>query len=164
MTEEETKKNTNTSRHAGRYLVVGSILTIFNFGFYTILARIVNNNNLLWLSTLISTFFTVFLGYLLHSRITWKERDPGKLGVYKFFIWNFLFAFAIGPFCTWIFSLIKPLYDFTFGISSAMHLPFDYDFVQSTGAFVLTAIVTMIINFIFYDKFIFGKEKEEEKK
>jgi hypothetical protein len=44
-----------------------------------------------------------------------------------------------------------------------MHLPFDYDFVHSTGAFVLTSIVTMILNFLFYDKIVFGKKKEEEK-
>jgi putative flippase GtrA len=163
MTEEETKKDVKTSKLAGRYLIIGIILTVFNYILYTILARIINNNNILWVSTLISTTFTIFLAYILHSRITWKERDPGKLGVYKFFIWNIIIAVAISPFLTWVFSLITPLYEFAYNISSAIHLPFDYDFVQSTGAFVLTTIITMILNFLFYDKFVFGKKKEEEK-
>lgn len=163
MTEEEPKKDVKTSKLAGRYLIIGVILTVFNYILYTILARIINNNGILWVSTLISTTITIFLAYILHSRITWKERDPGKLGVYKFFIWNIIIAVAISPFLTWVFSLITPLYEFAYNISSAIHLPFDYNFVQSTGAFVLTTIITMVLNFLFYDKFVFGKKKEEEK-
>ena len=47
-------------------------------------------------------------------------------------------------------------------------IDFSYDFIQSTGAFILTTIVTMIMNFLLYDKFVFGKTKsnieEEEAK
>jgi putative flippase GtrA len=171
MTEEKDEKpvlkDVSTTRHASRYFIIGVLITLFNFGLYTLIARfIINNNDLLWLATLISSTISTIVAYILHSRITWKERNPGKLGIYKFFIWNFLFAFTIGPFCTWVFGLITPLYEFAYNISSAIHLPFDFEFVQSTGVFVLTAIVTMILNFIFYDKFIFGKKKaakEEEK-
>ena len=162
MEEKKTEK-TKKPHHASRYLIIGIIVTLFNFVLYTILARVINNNELLWLSTLIATFVTIFVAFFLHSKITWKERNPGKLGIYKFFIWNLLSAFAIGPFCTWIFSMLTPLYDFAYNISSAMHLPFDYNFVQSTGAFVLTSAVAMVLNFLFYDKLVFSKKKEEEK-
>lgn len=157
MTEE---KDVKTSRHASRYLVIGIIITLFNFGLYTITARIINNNELLWLSSLIASVVSTLLAFVLHSRITWKERDPGKLGIYKFIIWNLIMSIAVGPFFTWLFSLITPIYEFTYTITSAIHLPFDFNFVQSTGVFVLTSIITMTINFIFYDKFIFGKKKE----
>lgn len=162
--EKETTpvKDVKTSKHASRYLIIGIILTVFNFGLYTLLARIINNNDLLWLSTLISTLITTVLAYILHSRVTWKERSPGKLGIYKFFIWNLIAAIAVGPFLTWVFSLITPVYEFAFNISNAIHLPFDYDFIQSTGAFGFTTVITMILNFLFYDKFIFGKQKEEK--
>lgn len=160
--------STNTKpHHASRYVVIGVIVTLFNFILYTVLARLINNNSLLWLATLIATFVTIFVAFFLHSHITWKERNPGKLGIYKFFIWNLLSAFAIGPFCTWIFSGFTPLYEFGFSISSAMHLPFDYDFIQSTGAFVLTSGVAMILNYLFYDKLVFSRpdnQKEESKK
>ncbi len=148
-----------TSKHAARYALVGITITIFNFSLYTVLARfVIKNNSLLWLATLISTTISTFLAFILHSNITWKERDPGKIGIYKFFIWNLTMAIAIGPFLTWIFSLLKPIYDFAYGISSAIHLPFDYDFVQSTGTFVLAALITMILNFLFYDRFVFSKK------
>lgn len=153
-----------TAKRTGKYVVIGIVITLFNFGLYTVIARwIINNNEFLWLSTLIATFVTIFVAFALHSRITWKERNPGKLGIYKFFIWNIIAALAIGPFFTWIFSLMSPIYELAFNISSAIHLPFDYNFIQSTGAFVLTSIVTMILNYLFYDKFVFGKEKEKEK-
>ena len=157
MTEKKPK-------HVSRFIIIGIILTLFNYALYAIFARIINNNDLLWLSSLVSTTITIILAYILHSRFTWKERNPGKLGIYKFLIWNVILAVAICPFLTWLFGLITPLYEFAFNITTAMHLPFDYDFVQSTGAFVLTTIVTMVINFLFYDKFVFEKKKEEGKK
>ncbi len=166
-TPENTEKNpqdVKTSKHAGRYLIIGTSLAIFNFGFYTILANlIIKNNDFLWLSTFISTLATTILAYILHSKITWKERPITKSAKYKFFIWNILLAVAIGPLLTQLFSLITPLYQFAFNISQAINLPFTYEFILSTGAFVLTAIVTTILNFFFYDKFVFGKAKKPKK-
>lgn len=159
---EETNQTSETKTfvHANRYLIIGIILSIFNYAFYTILANvIIKNNDLLWLSTLISTVATTILAYLLHSKITWKERDPGKTGIIKFFIWNFITAIIINPGLTQLFSLITPLYEIAFNISNSINLPFSYDFIQSTGAFILTAIITMILNFLFYDKFVFSNNR-----
>ena len=159
--EHNAKKNdVKTSRHASRYLFIGITLAIFNYGLYALIANlIINNNDLLWLSSFIASAFTTILAYILHSKITWKERNPGKTGIYKFLAWNLLLTFAINPGLTQLFSLFTPLYDFTFNIIQAVHIPFSYEFVQSTGAFVLTAVVTMILNFLFYDRFVFGKKK-----
>ena len=110
-------------------------------------------------SSFIASAFTTILAYILHSKITWKERNPGKTGIYKFLIWNLLLTIAINPGFTQLFSLFTPLYELAFNIFQAIHIPFSYEFIQSTGAFVLTAIVTMILNFLFYDRFVFGKKK-----
>ena len=163
LDSKTTPKSTNTNptnRHALRYLFVGIGITIFNFAFYSILANlIIRNNDLLWLSTFISTAVTTIVAYLAHSRITWKDRHITKHSIIRFLIWNALLAVAIGPWITQLFSLFTPLYEFAFSITSALHLPFTYEFVLTTGAFVLTAIVTMILNFLFYDRFVFGKPK-----
>lgn len=157
---ETLKKDVKTSKHASRYLIIGIILAIFNYGLYTIIANlIINNNDLLWLSSFIASAFTTILAYILHSKITWKERNPGKTGIYKFLIWNLILTIAINPGLTQLFSLFTPLYTFGFKLLQALNIPFSYEFVQSTGAFVLTAIVTMILNFLFYDRFVFGKTK-----
>ena len=161
MSSTAKAKEPSTTVRASKYTFVGIILTIFNFGLYTLIARLIDNNDFLWLATLIATAATTILAYILHSKITWKERNPGKSGIYKFFIWNALCTVAIGPFFTWIFTLITPLYDFAFNISQAIHLPFDYNFVQSTGVFILTSIVTMVLNYLFYDKLVFGKAKSQ---
>lgn len=147
-----------TSKHAGRYLFVGIAITVFNFGLYSLLTNIIiKNNDLLWLSTFISTAITTIVAYIAHSKFTWKERNVTKHSIIRFFIWNALLAVAIGPGLTQLFSLLTPLYEFAYNISSALHLPFTYEFVLTTGAFVLTAAVTMILNFLFYDRFVFGK-------
>ena len=159
--QKPTTTDVKTSRHATRYLFVGIGVTLFNYLAFTLLSNIIiRNNDFLWLSNLIATAITTILAYILHSKITWKERKVTKTAIYKFFIWNALLTFPIGPGLTQLFSLISPLYEFAFNITSALHLPFDYEFVLTTGAFILTSAVTMILNFLFYDKFVFGKNKK----
>lgn len=167
-TEESSKKPTQkdvkTSEHAIRYFFVGVGITLFNYAVYTILSNvIIKNNDLLWLSTLISTFITTLVAYLLHSKITWKERPITKTAKYKFFVWNFAGAFVVGPLLTQLFSLFTPIYEFAFQIIEALHIPFNYEFTFTTGVFVLTSTVYMIINFFLYDKFVFGKSKKQQK-
>lgn len=156
----ETKKDVATSRHAVRYFIVGVLVTGFNYALFAILSNlIIQNNDLIWLSNFIATAITTIVAYFAHSRITWKERVVTKHSIIRFFIWNAMLTVAIAPGLTQLFSLFTPLYEFVFNITNAMHLPFSYEFILTTGAFVLNAFVIMIINFLFYDKFVFGKKK-----
>ncbi len=142
-----------------KFFFVGLTLAIFNYLLYTFFALvIINNSNLLWLSSLISTSVTTVLAYLLHSRITWQERRPTKTGVINFFVWNALLAVVISPFFTWFFGLFTPLYEFALQISESLHLPFNFDFVESTGIFILVNIVVMFLNYFFYDRLVFGQK------
>lgn len=161
-TKNPEQKDVKTSKHATRYLIIGTTLAIFNYTSYTILANlIIKDNNLIWLSTFIATTLTTILAYTLHSKITWKERPISKTAVYKFFVWNIMLTVVINPLLTQLFSYITPLYDFAFNITTSMHIPFTYNFILTTGAFILTAIITTIMNFFLYDKFVFGKVKKQ---
>ena len=152
----------STARHAGRYILVGITIAAFNYLVYQLIARLlIKNSDLLWLSNLIATTLAVIVAYILHSRITWKERSPGRSGIIRFFIWNAALALAISPGLTWFFGLFHPVYDFAHQITTGIGLPFDHDFIESTGIFFLVNIVIMIINFLFYDKFVFGKSKSK---
>lgn len=157
-----TPKNIKTSKRATRFFIIGVILTLINYALYAVLANLIfKNSNLLWLASLIGTFITTFIAYFLHSRITWKERIITKTAIYKFFTWNLILAFVIYPVLTQLFSLITPLYELAFNISNALHFPFSYEFILSTGAFVLASCITMILNYLFYDKFVFGKKEKK---
>ena len=152
-----------TAQRIGKFTIIGIILTVFNFVIYTFLARVIfNNNELLWVISIISYALATILAYILHSKITWKERPVTKHGILMFFIWNGITAIAISPFFTWLFGFIKPFYEFIFNISVAIHLPFDYNFIESTTIFCLVGAITMILNYLFYDKLVFGKEKHEK--
>lgn len=151
-----------TSQHVIRFTIIGIVLTLFNFILYSILANLIfKNDSLLWLASLIGTLTSTILAYILHSRITWKERPISKTAVYKFFTWNLILAFIFYPILTQLFSLLTPLYEFVYNIFQNMHIPFSYDFVLSTGSFVLASIITMMMNFLFYDQFVFGKKTKE---
>lgn len=156
----EKAKKTTTAQRAGKFFIIGCILALTNYLLYTLLVLIViNNNDFLWLSSLISTSLTTILAYILHSRITWRERTPTKPGIINFFLWNALLALIVCPVLTWLFGFITPLYKFAFNICSAIHLPFSYEFVESTGIFVLVNIITMTLNYFFYDRLVFGKKE-----
>ncbi len=162
---ESPKKDVTTSKHAARYIIIGTFLAFFNYGLYTVLSNfIINNNNLIWLSSFISTAITTVLAYILHSRITWKERPISKTAIYKFFIWNIILTVAIYPVLTQLFSYLTPLYVFAYSITSFLRIPFTYEFVLTTGAFVLTTIITTLMNYFLYDKFVFGKSKNQKQK
>jgi len=160
--EKPKKSAPSTAKRAGLFLIIGLVLTVFNFIIYTFLARIIfNNNELLWLDSIISYLLAAILAYILHSKVTWHERKPKKRGIFMFFVWNGITALIISPLLTWIFGFLDPLYEFAFSISSAIHLPFDYAFIESTAIFVLTTAITMILNYLFYDKLVFGEAKKE---
>lgn len=162
--DKNEQKDVKASKHATRYLIIGVSLALFNYGLYTILSNlIIKNNDLIWLSTFIATGFTTVLAYILHSRITWKERPISKTAIYKFFIWNIMLTVVINPLLTQLFSYITPLYDFAFNIISSLNIPFSYEFVLTTGAFVLTTIITTIMNYFLYDRFVFGKSESQKK-
>ena len=148
---------------ASKFTIIGIILALINFGIYTLLARTVfgNSNELLWLDSLISYLLTAIAAYILHSRVTWREHHPTKTGVIKFFAWNIITAVIISPLLTLIFSHITPVYEFIFNISSSIHLPFDYAFIEATGIFVFTSLVTMVLNYLFYDKLVFGDKNSK---
>lgn len=159
-------KDVKTSQHALRYLFVGIGITLFNYVLFVIIANlIIKNNDFLWLSNLIATSITVIVAYIAHSKITWKERNVTKSSIIRFFIWNAMLAIIISPALTQFFSIFTPLYEFVFNITTAMRLPFSYEFILTTGTFILTSGVIMILNFFFYDRFVFGKNnsKKEQK-
>ena len=152
----------NKAHRASKFILIGIVITIFNFIIFSILARVINNNDLLWIDSAISYIAATFLAYLLHSKITWKKRTPGKIGIIKFFIWNLLTALLISPFFTWLFGFFSPIYQLAHQVSTSLHIPFDYDFIESTGIFCFVTAITMLLNFFFYDKLVFGKSKNEE--
>lgn len=147
-----------------KFVGVGVACTIIDYALYSLFAVVIfgGNQNLYWLATIISGTVATFAAYELHSHITWKERDPGKYGIVKFFAWNIFLVIAIRPVLTILFGFLTGLYQFAFMIFDGVGLPFSYDFVESTGVFVLMIAVTMILNFLFYNRIIFGTAKSDE--
>ena len=157
------KENTLINRIL-KFTGVGITCTIVDYALYSLFAVVIfgGNPNLYWLATMISGTVATFAAYMLHSHITWKERDPGKYGIVKFFAWNILLVIAIRPVLTFIFGILTGLYQFAFMITDGIGLPFSYEFVESTGIFVMMIAVTMVLNYLFYNRIIFGAVKTDE--
>lgn len=152
-----------------KFIGGGLAATVVDYVVYTLFVMVIFGGDvgMAWLASIFSGIAATFAAFILHSKITWKERNPGKYGIIKFFAWNAFVIILVRPLLTKLFGLLTGLYQFAFMITSAVHLPFDYDFVESTGIYVLMTIVTMTLNYIFYEKVVFGnvakvQEKEGE--
>ncbi|MBQ6147563.1 GtrA family protein [Candidatus Saccharibacteria bacterium] len=151
-----------SKKRAEKYFFLGLLNTAIGYGVYEVLALTVfSGEGQLPIASLISGVVSIFTGYYLHSHYTWRGRQVGKRQVVRFFIWNIISATAIKPSLTWVFEFPKFLYQLAFDICQAIHIPFSYEFVASTGNFVLVTAVIMVINFLIYDRFVFGKKKEK---
>lgn len=151
------------TKQKGKYFIFGLLNTGINYGIYEVLALLVfTEENQLWIATLISGAISIFVGYFLHSRFTWKDREVGKKQLGKFFIWNVVMNVAIRPLLTMFFGLFGFLYKFAFDICQGIGIGFSYEFVETTGNYVLMTAVVMIINFLVYDKFVFGTKREKK--
>ena len=145
-----------------KFALVGISVSIFDFVVYSIAAGVFFSNAL-WIATAISGVLATTLTYILHSNITWKAKDPGKFGVIKFFIWNGIAVLIIRPILAFLLEKLDGLYQFALGICNGIGLPFDYNFVKNTGVWVLSVLVVMVLNFLVYDRLIFGKDKVEKR-
>ncbi len=158
------RKVSDKTKQKGKYFVFGVLNTVINFGMYEALALTLFRDDKLWIATLVSGAVSIFVGYFLHSRFTWRDREVGKKQLGKFFIWNVIMNLAIRPLLTAFFGLFGFVYKFGFDVCQAIGLNFSYEFVASAGNYVLMTAVVMVINFLVYDRFVFGKSKNSEKK
>ena len=150
-----------SGKKVATFAVVGVGLTIFDFIVYNIALRVLYDGNSEGASvaTMISGIVAMVAAYFAHKNITWKTRRPRKYGVAWFFGWNILMSVAIRPGLSWMFGTMGWLYEFAFSIISWLNIPLEFEFVKSTGIFGLATAVMMILNYIFYEKLVFGKEE-----
>jgi len=158
----EKKKEKTGVKKFGSFFVLGVITTLIELVFYTIAARIINNNDILWVSALIGGIIGTFFAFILNSRLIWKSSKVAKREIIIFFVYNIGKTFTLKTFFTWVFGFLRPVYEFAFSISSSIGLPFDYEFIESTGVFAFTALVCMMITYFTYDRIVF-KNKMNEK-
>ena len=147
-----------------RYLISGVAATAVDYLVYEVLALTILGTDLLWLASIISGIVSTFAAFFLHSHLTWIDRDPGKFGVVKFFIWNIAVMITLRPAVIALFSSFTGFFQWVFSIVQWLHLPFSYDFTLSTGTYLLVTLVIMVLNYIFYDKFVFNDKIQPQAK
>ncbi len=145
-----------------KFAGVGVAATIADYLFYQIALHTFLQDNLAG-AAIFAGVLATFVAYIGHSNITWKTRDPGRFGIIKFFLWNAFVVILVRPVLVWLFELPVFLYEFAYWLCDAIHLPFGFDFVESTGVYVLMTAVTMVLNYIFYGRVVFGKEQVDGK-
>ena len=158
----EKSEKKQTGKKFGGFFVLGVFTTLVELAIYTLVARIIGDNDYLWIATLIGGVLGTIIAFILNSKIIWKNNEAGKREALIFFVYNIVKTLTLKEFLTWAFSFLTPVYEFAFSICQFLHLPFDYDFVESTGIFGFTALVCMMITYLVYDKIVFLEKKNEK--
>ena len=154
MAKETTKKPTDHTKII--YVAVGVFVTLVNYVMYLILAPVFGNSD--WRTVSIAGFVAVVTALILHSRLTWRGRKNGRAAAIKFIVYNIFLIAALQPALIWFFdqNFWNWLYDFAFWLTS--WVGWDEAFVRRTGLFGLTSCITMIVNFLVYDRLVFRKK------
>ena len=144
-----------------RYFISGVAATLVDYGIYEILVMLIfKSTDTVGIAASIAGIIGVLVAYTLHKNITWRDRDPGQYGVIKFVAWNIAIMVGFRPLLAIALTWLTGLYELGFGVCQWIGLPFTYDFVMSTGVYVLMTAVTAVLNFIFYERVVFGKKAE----
>lgn len=146
-----------------RYLVSGVTATVVDYGVYELLVLLVfRSANGAAASASIAGVIGIFVAYFLHSRLTWREREPGRFGVAKFVLWNLAVMVGLRPILVTMLGWMGWLYDWVYSVCGWMGVGFSHDFVTSTGIYILMTMITAVLNFLFYDRVVFGKKDKRK--
>lgn len=142
------------------FIVVGVVGTLVDFVIFTGLkATWFPRLEQTWLATIGAGVVATGVNYILHSRITWKDRKTTKWTMVHFLAWNAGAVLGVRPILTGIFQQLGGLYELAFAITTFLGIPFNFDFVRNTGIYALMTLVTLIINFWGYEKVVFGDKR-----
>ena len=139
----------------GRFLIVGTSLTLFDYLVYELIVMLFfrGNTESATIASVISGTIATIVAYFAHSRITWKTRNVGKPEIVKFFVWNAITMWAIRPILTLLMGKLDSVFA-TMGVN---------ELIRSTGIFAVTTGVIMILNYLVYDRFVFGGKHKHSK-
>ena len=144
-----------------KYIGVGVTATVIDFGVYTLFMIIFGEREEFRpIAQMIAGVVSTISAYFMHSRITWKMRDPGRKGVAMFFVWNALTVLVIRNFLFGVLDGLVGLWQFAYMLLG--WTGFSYDFVESTAIYILVIVITMVLNYLVYDKLVFSSDKGAE--
>ena len=151
-----------TAKRVGNFVWVGIVLTLIDYAVCELLVLLVFRDAAATsMATVVSGVVSTVVAFFMHSRITWRDRTMDTVAVIKFFAWNVAVMIMLRPFLVWVFGLLGWLYEFCYGLVAWMGI--SYDFVASTVAYGLVTVITLTLNYLFYDKFVFGEKKAGRK-
>ena len=157
--EKTTVKKAGEKNKIITFVVAGICITLFDFIVYNVVILLFKwVANVLLLAACASGAFATLLAYFLHKNFTWKDRKTNRRTILYFFAWNIALVLLVRPILVWFFESIGGFYEFCFEISNWLRLPFSFDFIRSTGIYGLMSVVTMTLNFIGYEKIVFGQK------
>lgn len=146
-----------TNRRVLTFLIVGTVNTLLDFAFYTLLASVLLPNSSMLQIGIISGTFALVCAFLTHSGVTWRGHKVHKGTILRFFAFTGFGMWILRPLLLSLFIKLTPLYAFATILLNKIGIPFNQGFVTNTGAFGFMVVILLIYNYLTYDRFVFKK-------
>lgn len=146
-----------TAKRPFLFLAVGIFNTLTDYLFYTFLTQVVlTNPNSLALAGIISGTVALIVAFTTHSLITWRGRNITSRTLIKFILVTGAGMWILRPVLLVLFFNLTWLYDWIRSLTQLVGLPFNYEFIAHSGAFVFMAVILLIYNYLTYDRFVYS--------
>ncbi len=142
------------------FLGVGGVNTLLDFICYSLLVHLIGyDSSSILLVGIISGTIALIIAYTTHRLITWRDRKTTKSSIIKFFIATGFGLWVIRPLLLFLFIKFNSLYIAALDtIERFTDIALSYNFVASTGAFLMMTVILMIYNYLTYNNFVFPKK------
>lgn len=144
------------------FLAVGIFNTLADYLFYTFLTQVIlTSPSSLALAGVISGTVALAVAFTTHSFITWRGRHITGKTLIKFVLFTGAGMWILRPLLLVLFVNLGWLYTWAYSVSQTIGLPFSYEFIAKSGAFIFMAIVLLIYNYLTYDRFVFNSKSND---
>jgi len=152
----------NKSKRPFVFLGVGIFNTTIDFTFYTFLTSTAfRNGKHIAIAGFVSGTFALLCAFVTHGFITWRGSHLTNKTLLKFVLFTGFGMWVIRPFLLSLFIKWYGLYHTAYHLFVQMGLPFSYNFVANTGAFMCMLIIVLVYNYFTYERFVFTRFRSD---
>lgn len=150
-------------QQAIRFVAVGLFTTTVDYIIYELCLVFLlgGNAELASFASMMSGTISTFVAFFMHKNVTWKAKQVRRANILRFFGWNAILVLLVRPNLIEMLGCLDFIYQLAFNICQFIHLNFSWDFVKSTGIYAIMTVIIMVVNFMVYDKFVFGEHKKK---
>ncbi|MCL2094563.1 GtrA family protein [Candidatus Saccharibacteria bacterium] len=140
------------------FVGVGVFNTVADYGLFMLLVMLLGLGAPL--AGVISATVMMVVSFFLHKNLTWRDRGADNKVMWQFLLGTAVTMWAVRPVLMWCFEMmLDPLVVSFMARAESLEAIIGTAVVLSTLIFGFSTVVTLVLNYIFYNKIVFNPKK-----